>query len=206
MSSDESQPPAARTRSRLPVVAPARRLPTNPIEYEDPAFLRTLIEEHTPRLLRKAVALCGDNDQAEDLVQATWVQVHFKRTSFQGKGSFSAWVDTILRHTYISQYRAQRRREQYELDSHTDPSIEREVPVITTADGTHDTEIRIGQLVRAILSLAPRERQVFVLRAIVGRSVRDVAHQLGRAEGTIKATFSHAVMRLRANLKAHEPE
>lgn len=170
--------------------------PFTPIFYDDPAALRALIDEHTPRLLRKAIALCGDADQADDIVQATWVQAHLKRTSYAGRGTFAAWLDTILRRTYINYRRAERRREQYEQDCFTDPSVERELPCIQGASHD-DADVQVGRLVRAVLQLAPRERQVFILRAVVGRSVRDVATELGRAEGTVKATFAHAVVRLR---------
>jgi RNA polymerase sigma-70 factor (ECF subfamily) len=204
MNTNEYPTPAAtlaQPKSLSPV--PTIQEPRAPT-YDDPEFLRSLIEEHSPRLLRKAIAMCGDADQADDLVQATWVQAHFKRTTYRGRGTFSAWIDTILRHTYINYRRAQRRREQYELDSYTDPSVERELAVITSAECSQDTDAQIGHLVRAILTLAPRERQVFVLRAIVGHSVREVATQLNRAEGTVKATFSHATTRLRKALHAEE--
>jgi len=49
-----------------------------------------------------------------------------ERASFQGKGTFAAWLDTILRHTYINQHRAERRREQYELDSRHDADVDDE--------------------------------------------------------------------------------
>lgn len=171
--------------------------PFTPVFHDDPAVLRMLIEEHTPRLMRKAIALCGDVDQADDIVQATWVQAHFKRTTYAGRGTFAAWLDTILRRTYINHRRAQRRRTQYEQDCFTDPSVERELPCIASTVLQDDCDEQVGRLVRAILQLAPRERQVFVLRAVVGHPVRDVAAQLGRAEGTVKATFAHAVSRLR---------
>jgi RNA polymerase sigma-70 factor (ECF subfamily) len=169
--------------------------PFTPVFHDDPAALRMLVDEHTPRLLRKAIALCGDADQADDIVQATWVQAHLKRTTYAGRGTFAAWLDAILRRTYINHRRSQRRRVQHEQDSFTDPSSEPELPAIALTQ--EDSDAEIGRLVRAILQLAPRERQVFILRAVVGHSVRDVAVKLDRAEGTVKATFAHAVSRLR---------
>jgi RNA polymerase sigma factor (sigma-70 family) len=183
--------------------------PTDPFHggaYDDPSALRALIDEHTPRLLRKAFALCGDADQADDIVQATWVQAHFKRTSFQGRGTFAAWIDTILRHTYINQRRAQRRREQYEQSSFDDPASELAVSPLTPLPTLPDNEVQVGRLVRAILQLSPRERQVFIQRAIVGHSVREVATQIDRAEGTVKSTYAHAVTRLRELLRNDDPD
>jgi RNA polymerase sigma-70 factor, ECF subfamily len=168
----------------------------------DPTALRILIEEHTPRLLRKAIALCGDVDQAEDIVQATWVQVHFKRASFQGRGTFAAWIDAILRHTYINQRRSERRREQYEQDSCAGTDLVYDFSAFAPITATHDSDpdTQVGRLVRAVLTLSPRERQIFVQRAIAGKSVREVAQLLDRAEGTVKSTFAHAVARLRHRL------
>jgi len=70
------------------------------------------------------------------------------------------------------------------------------IPVGATPDGSRDVELR-DALVRALARLAPQQRRVVVLRHLLDLSEADVAAELGRSVGTVKATNARALERLR---------
>ena len=62
-----------------------------------------------PRLRAFGVSLCGSADRADDLVQETLVKAWANLGSFAEGSNLRAWLFTILRNAYFSQYRKRRR-------------------------------------------------------------------------------------------------
>src|SRR3974390_691503 len=62
-----------------------------------------------PSLLAFAISLCGNVDRADDLVQETLVRALANIDSFQSGTNMSAWLFTILRNHFRSEYRKRRR-------------------------------------------------------------------------------------------------
>ena len=65
-----------------------------------------------PRLRAFAIALCGKVDRADDLVQETLLRAIGNINSFQPGTNMCAWLFTILRNLFRSEYRKQRREVQ----------------------------------------------------------------------------------------------
>ena len=61
-------------------------------------------------------------------------------------------------------------------------------------------------LVKALMTLTPSQRAVVVLRFLEDRSVEQVASQLGKAPGTVRALTAQAMQRLRAEVPRREVE
>jgi RNA polymerase sigma-70 factor (ECF subfamily) len=62
-----------------------------------------------PRLRAFAISLCGNTDRADDLVQETLLRAMAKINSFQPGTNMPAWLFTILRNLFRSEYRKRRR-------------------------------------------------------------------------------------------------
>jgi RNA polymerase sigma-70 factor (ECF subfamily) len=161
---------------------------------DDPSF-ETLVRELTPRLLGVALRLTKDRATAEDLVQETWIAAHRCRASLT-HGSQLAWLLVTLRRRFLQHHRASERRgareheyvrEQASLqDTRFEPAADQDtIPVLS-----------------ALELLTPRQRDVVAERLLAGRSTADTARLLGIAEGTVKATLSQALHRLRHLLNA----
>lgn len=152
-------------------------------EFEEFARART------PQLYRSAWLLCGDTQQAEDLVQETLVKVYVRWCRTFGARRIdnpAAYAQTTLVRTFLS---ARRRRSSTERPAAEPP--DRAVP-----DPTGLSDVRL-ELVAALAGLAPADRAVLVLRYLDDLSVDEVARQLGTSSGAVRTRSLRALARLR---------
>ncbi|MEV6285966.1 SigE family RNA polymerase sigma factor [Kribbella sp. NPDC051770] len=141
----------------------------------------------TPQLYRTAWLLAGDRHHAEDLVQETLAKMYRSWWRMQRVENPSAYAQTVLARTFISQ---RRRRSWSEQPTDALPE---------TVHHSGDLELRVA-LRDALAELAPLDRAVLVLRFFEDRSVEQVALDLGKNAGAIRTRTSRALDRLRAVL------
>src|SRR6187455_2080963 len=84
--------------------------------------VRDSILAAVPSLRAFAISLCGNVDRADDLVQETMLRALANIDSFQPGTNMSAWLFTILRNHFRSEYR-KRRREVEDSDGHHAESL-----------------------------------------------------------------------------------
>jgi RNA polymerase sigma-70 factor (sigma-E family) len=141
-------------------------------------------------LLRTAVLLTGgDRSQAEDLLQGVLERMFVRWRRI--RESPEAYARKALVHAAINRGRSRRRRPELPL---LDPG-----PAAGAADATSSVDER-DLLVRALLTLPPRQRAVLVLRYFDDLSEVDTAIALGCSVGTVKSAASRALARLRERL------
>src|SRR6476660_9870179 len=87
----------------------------------DPGLRDTMLGA-VPSLRAFAISLCGNVDRADDLVQETLLRALANIDSFQPGTNMSAWLFTILRNLFRSEYR-KRRREVEDSDGHHAESL-----------------------------------------------------------------------------------
>src|SRR6185312_2353770 len=63
----------------------------------DESAFAGLVDRYRPIVFRWAIALAGDEDDAEDITQEVFVRVYRKLWTFRGDGSFEAWLYRITR-------------------------------------------------------------------------------------------------------------
>lgn len=150
---------------------------------------RALYRAHTPALYALALRLTGsDKNEAEDLVQETWVRATRKLSSFRGESALRSWLCGVL----VNVRRERIRTVWRVVDG---PDIE---PVTAAPD------IIAFDLERAIAALPVGARDVFVLHDVYGYAHHEIAHMLGVVEGTSKSQLSRARKLLRAALHLDE--
>ncbi|MFI9454498.1 SigE family RNA polymerase sigma factor [Amycolatopsis sp. NPDC052450] len=138
------------------------------------------------RFRRLAFGMCGDWHGAEDLVQATFIQL-YRRWRRVRPDTVDAYARRILLNLFLSRKRIHRR----ELVTSTPPD--------RAAPSGYDSADRID-LERVLSGLTPRQRAMVVLRFLEDLSVAEVASLLGVAEGTVKSQTARGVEALRAVL------
>ncbi|MDO9456519.1 SigE family RNA polymerase sigma factor [Nocardioides sp.] len=143
-------------------------------------------------LLRTAYLLTGDHADAEDLVQTALVKAvpHWRRISDDP----DPYVRRILARESVNRWRRRRWRE---------VSTERP-PEEASSTGLETQVVEREDLRRALLSLAPRQRAVVVLRYFDDLTERETADLLGIAVGTVKSQARDALAVLRRRLPALE--
>lgn len=142
-----------------------------------------------PRLLRFAVLLCGDRDDAEDLLQDA-LEKAWPRWSRLRAQEPEAYLRRSMLNRSVSRWRSPwvRRR------AHEDQETAAAVDDFRRSD---DREL----VLRALRKLPPRMRAVIVLRFWLGYSEHETAAQLGGSVGSVKSQGSRGLSRMRADLK-----
>jgi RNA polymerase sigma-70 factor (sigma-E family) len=144
------------------------------------------------RFRRVAFAFCGNWHEAEDLVQAMFVQLYRRWRRVRPDT-----VDAYARRILLNLFLAGRRTSVREYVTSAVP--EQESPPGRDSLARLDVE-------RALAGLTPRQRAMVVLRFLEDLPVAEVAALLGVAEGTVKSQTARGVEALRAVLPAPTTE
>ncbi|MGO9134442.1 MAG: sigma-70 family RNA polymerase sigma factor [Methylovirgula sp.] len=140
-----------------------------------------------PNLRAFAVSLCGNPDRADDLVQETLVKAWSNLDSFVVGTNLPAWLFTILRNIYYSEYR-KRRREVADSDGAIAARL-------ATAPG-QNSHMDLLDFHAALQQLPNDQREALILIGASGLSYEEAAGICGCAIGTMKSRVNRARNRL----------
>jgi RNA polymerase sigma-70 factor (ECF subfamily) len=149
---------------------------------------------HAPRLYGLVRRLVGP-EEADDVLQEIFLTVYRKLSSYRGESTLSTWLFRLGTNVCLDHLRSRATRtgrmndaldDEFEDGSGAGPIL----GVIARLD-----------LERAVETLPPRARAVFVLHDVEGLEHQDVASLLGVSEGTSKSQLHKARMRLRQQLR-----
>jgi RNA polymerase sigma-70 factor (sigma-E family) len=138
------------------------------------------------RMYRQAYLLCGDAEQARDLVQTTLLKLYRAWPRVSKATYVDAYSHKTLVRTYLEGLRRSRRERQ--LQRLAEPPRSEE-----------SADLRVT-LLGALAELPPRARAVVVLRYWEDLSIEQTAEALGCGAGTVKAQSSRALATLRDRL------
>jgi len=148
----------------------------------------------------------GDEARAEDLVQDAMLKAYRSWDRFTPGTNARAWLMTILRNTFINDYRARRRRPTpVDLDEVAERSVFAELQDVDPADGFLDRIID-AEVVAAIDALPEEFRVAVVLSDLEGLSYQEVSEAMGIPVGTVKSRLFRGRKRLQQALLAFARE
>lgn len=162
---------------------------------------------HETRLLCRAMALCGNPAQAEDLAQDTLVEAWKSLHRYNGRCQFFTWLCAILLHRHCNVVR-KRRPATVSTFTHPDEAAARDL--IANVAG-HDSGPDEAALLReqaamvqqCVRALPPKHQQVVYLRFYADDSLEGIAAALGCSVGTVKSRLFHALEKLRGMNALH---
>ncbi len=158
--------------------------------------IAALFEQHHPRLYRLGLRMSGRPEEAEDLVQDTFVRAARARQAIPETESVSeAWLVRILVNLCRDRYRRREVRERlaFRLDDPADSSERSESSAVARVT-----------LERALAELAPRRRAILVLHELEGQPIARIAEQLGVAAVTVRWHLAAAKKQLKRRLGAED--
>jgi RNA polymerase sigma-70 factor, ECF subfamily len=171
------------------------------------------MEEYGGKIHGLGLRLCGSPEEADDLVQETFLQAFRNWDQFEGRSSPSSWLFTIA--SRLCQRRHRRRSgepERMEPLERLLPSGERDIPdvpdVPDTREGPLDENLRreAREAVEAALPRIPLSfRLPLVLKDIAELSIAEIAQALGLQEATVKTRIHRARLALRRELVKQLP-
>jgi RNA polymerase sigma-70 factor (ECF subfamily) len=155
-----------------------------------------LYDRHERRVLGLLRRLTGDEAEALDLAQETFLAAYRTLAAWRGGGAFGTWLCGIAVRQYASHRRGAGRHATEPLDEETPlPSLEGD-PLACCTRGE-----ALRRIEAAVSALPPHYREVFVLVKIEGCSYREAAEGLGIPVGTVQSRLWRAVCLLQVALR-----
>ena len=146
-----------------------------------------LIQQNGDTMLRTASAILGDAQEAEDVVQETFIKYLEKQPVFEGHEHAKAWLLRVTINSCRSRLRSPWRRLRAPLlETYPAPEPQQRVAV------------------EVVLALPPKERAVVHLHYYEGYKTAEIAALTGEPEGTVRSRLSRARVRLKDMLKEDE--
>ncbi len=170
------------------------------LRRNDPDACTCLVKRYAPLVYARALRLMGDPDEAESVVQTTFIKVCAALPSFDGASSLSTWIYRIATNEGLMLLR--RQRPQVTLDEVAEQLQADELPQQRgdwAPDPLHAAlsgELRT-QLEQAIATLPEPLRLVVVLRDLQDLSTEETAGELGISPGAVKVRLHRGRLRLR---------
>lgn len=168
----------------------------------DIALYEILMRRYNQRLYRVARSILRNDTDAEDVMQEAYVRAYEHLGDFMGEAKFSTWVTRIAIHEALGRIRKRSRMEDLEADANMDFHVPsgRAVSVDNPEREAYDRELKVV-LERAIESLPPDYRSVFVLRIVEELSIAETAECLDLTIETVKTRLHRGRALLRKHLQ-----
>jgi RNA polymerase sigma-70 factor, ECF subfamily len=171
------------------------------------AFTR-LVDETSGHIYRVALQILGDDQDAEDVLQETYIKAFRALPKFEGRSSLTTWLYRIAVNEALMLVR-KRRPQTISVDENDPFDAESEsdgmeiVDFCCLPEGELLSSESHGFLDRAVQNLPANLRVVFVLRDLEGMSIQETSEALGLSEDNVKTRLLRARLHLRQELSAY---
>jgi RNA polymerase sigma-70 factor, ECF subfamily len=162
---------------------------------------RALVEQHSRSVFRLAFRMTGNEQDAEDVVQESFLRAYRQLGRFESRANFGTWLYRIVSNCAVDLMRSkQARHDQVRGDSLDDgamelPAVDAPGPERMAQSAEIETRVQY-----ALRELSPLERAAFTLRHYEGRSIDEISATLGLGTSAAKHSVFRAVKKLRLAL------
>ncbi|GMV23703.1 MAG: DNA-directed RNA polymerase sigma-70 factor [Acidimicrobiia bacterium] len=166
----------------------------------DQEAFRVLVDRHSRSLFRLAYRMTGKAEDAEDVVQETFIRAFRQLSRFEARSNVSTWLYRIAFNCAVDFLRARPRRE----SATEDQALERMAP---SAPGPSMDDLvfagQIGERMQEALGgLSEKERAAFLMRHYHGCSIEEIGSTLGMKTNATKHSIFRAVKKMRVAMQA----
>jgi RNA polymerase sigma-70 factor (ECF subfamily) len=199
--SDLTAGPAERLTERMAGGEDEAQAVTRARGGDNEAF-RFLVERHSRDVFRLAFRMTGNEHDAEDVVQETFLKAYRKLSAFEERAQFGSWVHRIAANCAYDLLRARVRHDE-RLERTEGPDGDRTLTV--AADDPSPERLLAGREVRrrlraALARMSALERSAFTLRHVEGMSIAEISRALDLDASAAKQSVFRAVRKLRMAL------
>ncbi|HEY3055656.1 MAG TPA: sigma-70 family RNA polymerase sigma factor [Thermoanaerobaculia bacterium] len=168
----------------------------------DADAFRTLVERHSRAIFRVAYRMTGNEHDADDVVQETFLRAYRQIDRFEERANFGTWVHRIAINCSLDLLRSRGRHERHRVNDSEDSEMSRE---FESSDPRPDRLLLSAELQQHVVSaldrLSGNERTAFILRHFEGMPVEEIGRTLGIQVNAAKHTIFRAVRKLRESLE-----
>lgn len=179
------------------------------IKAGDVALFERLVEKYMPRLYNFGLKICKDSQDAEDLVQESFINVHKYLKDFREEASFKNWLYRIAASVCWKMKRKSKFAPERELSLEEFMPKGHDVVDDSAPAWAHEPVSQLlnmelsGQIEQAIADLPEPYRLVLVLRDMEGFSTEETARILSISESNVKVRLHRARLYVREALKEY---
>jgi RNA polymerase sigma-70 factor, ECF subfamily len=178
---------------------------------KDSSHFKSLVRRYQNRIYNAAYRVLGNTEEAEEVVQETYIRVHHNLDKFRRQSSFGAWIFRIAHNICVDLLRSKKRHRGIQLLSF-DPQ--------TTADGEESSDVTLNvvsqvadegpcpaelldyneqtEIIQSSLNELPEpQRMVVVLHDIEGFSYQEISEIVGTSIGTVRSRLHYGRLKLR---------
>ncbi|MBE7063105.1 MAG: RNA polymerase sigma factor [Clostridia bacterium] len=161
----------------------------------------TLVRQYTPVIYKLAFSMLGNEHDASDAVQETFIKILKSLSGFRGDSSFSTWIYRVTSNTCLDMLRKNGRHRAVSPD---DEEVFLQIPDTAPTPEEAAVSGERRSMVRAAVSALPTDYKLVVtLCDLNGLSYAEAADILGCPQGTVKSRLSRARALLLKHLSAN---
>jgi RNA polymerase sigma-70 factor (ECF subfamily) len=173
------------------------------LKARDPEALDRVFRAYSDKIYRLAANMLNDEQQADGIVQDTFLKLIQHIDKFEGRSAVGTWLYRVAYNECLQRIR--RAKPQLDLDDMSDDDL---MPTcLVNWDALPEQAITnaeaMDEMQRAVESLSPTLRAVFVLRDIEELSVKETANILEISESAVKVRLHRARLALRERLATY---
>ena len=158
-----------------------------------------LVQQHSRKVFQLAFRMMGNQQDAEDVVQESFIRAFRQLGRFEARADFGTWLYRITANCAVDMLRGRHHR----MSPQTDGFDELSAPQTSAGPGPERLaeSAQLRRLVNAALDdLTPIERAAFTLRHHEGRSIEEICSLLNLGKSAAKHAVFRAVRKLRTAL------
>lgn len=170
----------------------------------DGEAFRALVERNSRSIFRLAYRMTGNEHDAEDVVQETFLRAYRRLNRFESRANFGTWLYRIAINCALDFMRQRGKHEERRVVGASSGDVPDEFHALPAKAPGQDHLLLAVELHRqvemALAALSPNERAAFVLRHFEDMSIEEVGRALGLRASATKHSIFRAVRKLRREL------
>ncbi len=176
----------------------------------DRAEFARMVDAFSGPVYRLGLRMLGNSQDAEDVLQNTFLNALTHLSDFEGRASLATWLYRIAANEALMLIRRKKPEFNIEDTRADDPDVELTPSYFVDWSGLPEDELLSQEgkkaLDKAVANLPENLRIVFVMRDIEGLSIRETAEALGLTETNVKTRLLRARLHLREQLSVYYSE
>jgi RNA polymerase sigma-70 factor, ECF subfamily len=163
---------------------------------------RVLVERHSRHVFRVAYRITGNEPDAEEVVQETFLRAYKRLQGFKFDSAFSTWLQSIAANCSFTLVEQRNRLNKGRVQPHEEDEEPMEFPSGSPSPEKLVLSGEVGSKVAEVLEqLSASERTAFVMRHFEGLGIDEIGKALGTSDGATKNCIYRAVQKMRTALQ-----
>lgn len=151
-----------------------------------------LVQNSQKKLYNYILGMVNQHDDADEILQLTYIKVFKGFGSFKGESKFMTWIYKIASNETFSYLKSKNKRKWEDLDQSNYSPLASE-----NIDGSKIIHL----LDQAINKLPNKQKQIFLMRYEADLSYQEISEITGTSIGALKASYHHAVKKIEEEIK-----